>query len=364
MLAPGCNPECHGCRHRGWEVARSEAQKRQYLARVLTPWAERLGAPALPRDSRRLGYRDRATLSARWRAGQGWQFGLVRREVLIPIPDCPVHTGRIRGLVHLLMDHLPPVEEFPLAFLHVAAAQATLVVKTRTAATAWLDALAPLLPPLAVEGLWVNWHPAAGRRLFAKRGWQLLWGKPRSRDATGFWHGPAAFQQLLPELYREAVRTATDFLAPDADSRVLDLCCGTGQTLAAWTGAGAAALGVDLAAEAIECARLNAPEADLLQGTCSARLPQIRQWWQAAGHRRLAWLNPPRSGLEPEVATALAGELRPCRLAYLSCSAGTLARDLRVFADAGYRVRVLLPFDFFPQTHHVEVLALAELPLQ
>jgi 23S rRNA (uracil1939-C5)-methyltransferase len=50
--------------------------------------------------------------------------------------------------------------------------------------------------------------------------------------------------------------------------------------------------------------------------------------------------------------------LRPSRIAYLSCSAGTLARDLECFEAAGFRVDGLRGYDFFPLTHHVEVLAL------
>ena len=60
-----------------------------------------------------------------------------------------------------------------------------------------------------------------------------------------------------------------------------------------------------------------------------------------------------------EVARALFEELRPARYAYLSCSAGTLARDLALSESSGYRVTAIRPYDFFPNTHHVEALALA-----
>ena len=51
-------------------------------------------------------------------------------------------------------------------------------------------------------------------------------------------------------------------------------------------------------------------------------------------------------------------EFRPERMAYLSCSAGTLSRDLAALTAAGYTVEALTPYDFFPQTRHVEILAL------
>jgi hypothetical protein len=99
----------------------------------------------------------------------------------------------------------------------------------------------------------------------------------------------------------------------------------------------------------------------VLRGTCMQRLPQLRDWWNGLGGERVAYVNPPRSGLETGVAEALAHEFRPSRLAYLSCSAGTLARDLAILAAAGYRVAAIRPYDFFPLTHHVEALALLEI---
>ena len=141
---------------------------------------------------------------------------------------------------------------------------------------------------------------------------------------------------------------------------MLDLYCGYGASLRAWLEAGATALGVELSGEAVELAAGNAPQATVLRGTCVQRLPQVRDWWLARDGERVAYVNPPRSGLEGEVVAALAGELRPARLAYLSCSAGTLSRDLALLAEAGYEVVRIRPYDFFPLTHHVEAQALLE----
>lgn len=80
------------------------------------------------------------------------------------------------------------------------------------------------------------------------------------------------------------------------------------------------------------------------------------------GRRRLLYVNPPRTGLEPEVIEWIAEEYRPAAIAYLSCSAGTLARDLERLQYGGYRVDVIAPYDFFPHTYHVETLALMGRP--
>lgn len=357
-LPPGCEPACHGCRHRSLDAAASLAQKSAYLARVLHAWADRIAPVTGPAPEQRLGYRDRVTLTARWSAGPGWQFGLVRRDELIPIHDCPVHTERVRALVHRLAERLPPAVVVPVAYLHVCGAQATLIAKARRIEAGVLQDVIADLQDTGLEGLWLHLHPAAGRKLFARSGWQLLWGVPRSRDPHGLLHGPTAFAQVLPELHRIALACARTHLRPGAGVAVLDLYCGLGASLREWVAAGSRALGIELSGEAVELAAANAPGADVLRGTCVQRLPQVRTWFADVTAERVAYVNPPRSGLEAEVTHALAHEICPARVAYLSCSAGTLARDLGALESAGYAVERLLPYDFFPLTHHVEVLAL------
>ena len=342
------------------EEAASLAQKQDYLARTLRRWGDRLQAVTGPPAAERLGYRDRVTLTARWSGIAGWRFGLMRRDELIAIHDCPVHTGRIRALVHALAQHLPRGDALPLAYLHVAGAQATLVVKAHRVDHEILAGAIEAARGTGLEGLWLHLHPSAGRKLFARSGWQHLWGAPQSRDPHGLLHGPTAFMQAFPRLHRESLLAAREYLAPGAGTAVLDLYCGLGSTLREWTHAGSPSLGVELSGEAVKFAALNAPDATVLRGTCVQRLPQIRAWWSERAGTHVAYVNPPRSGLEGEVTASIAEELRPVRIAYLSCSAGTLARDLESFEAAGYSLDRILPYDFFPLTHHVEALALLE----
>ena len=67
-------------------------------------------------------------------------------------------------------------------------------------------------------------------------------------------------------------------------------------------------------------------------------------------------LDPPRSGCKPEALASLINLGIP-KVAYVSCDAETLARDLKVLCEGGYRLNQVVPIDMFPQTHHVECVA-------
>jgi 23S rRNA (uracil1939-C5)-methyltransferase len=70
-------------------------------------------------------------------------------------------------------------------------------------------------------------------------------------------------------------------------------------------------------------------------------------------------LDPPRKGLERTVVDRLLA-CPPPRLLYLSCDPATLARDLSLLCASGYRPGSVQPIDFFPNTSHVETLAVLE----
>ncbi len=330
-LKSGCEPRCPACRHRLLSEEESLAQKTAFLRRRLAPW------PLDPviASPRRWGYRRKVCLHA-WYAS-GWQFGVRTRDrELVAIPDCPVQDPLVNAALRALAAQLPA--DFPLAYYVQHGAQATLVVRSPC------ELAVEPLP--GVEGLWTHLNPCVGRRIFGKLPWRLVYGEPRSRDGLGLWHGPSAFAQVIPELVSQALGLAQEWLGT---GRVLDLCCGTGASLSCWS---AGSLGVELGKEAVECARLNAPHAEVLRGTCAQRIPQLDEWASKGPYSLYA--NPPRLGLEEPVRVFLQRH-PPGRAAYLSCSAGTLRRDLD---DLGWGVERLVPFDFFPGTNHVEVLAL------
>jgi len=361
-LRPGCEPACPACTHRRLGAAQSQARKLEWLQLRLQPWSERIRPMQAVNGAARWAYRDRVCLKCEWR-DHTWHIGMSRAEQVLAIPNCPVHSQRVRATLHALRDSLPACDSFPLAYVVQSGAQLTLVLKTaHLPASDWLgETLKQRLQAAGVEGLWLHLHPAVGKKIFNKPGWHLLWGRPRSRDAQGFLYGPAGFQQPIADLYLHALQQAEAFLLPGETTLVVDLYSGNGKTLRRWASAGAQAIGVELDAEACECARHNSPHTQILRGKCAQRIPQLEQWSQRTPGTRLLYLNPPRTGLETPLGGWITQRYRPARIAYLSCSAGTLRRDLEVLCADGYEVEHIIPYDFFPHTYHVETLALLAL---
>ncbi|RPH31159.1 MAG: class I SAM-dependent RNA methyltransferase [Bacteroidales bacterium] len=364
MIPKGCIEECRGCKHREWSMEASLEQKFNFLVSKLSEWKHALSPVISAPDAQRWGYRFKTMLNAKWDEN-GWHFGTISRDELIDIPECPLHKNEVNRALGLLRDTLPSGIDFPLAFYVQASAQVVLIVKSRGASSyAWFtDSVKDELITLGVRGLWVHYNPSAGRRLYEKTHWELLFGEKRSIDSNGLLYGPGTFQQLIPSLYKQSLDEATTFFSPTINHAIVDLYCGTGTSMSRWVALGASVMGVEVGGEAVECAKLNAPQATILRGACRQRIPQIRDWViQQKNQKREVYLyvNPPRTGIEQEVLDWIAGEGKPNKIAYLSCSAGTLFKNLAVLTQNGYKVCRLIPYDFFPQTIHVECLALIE----
>lgn len=360
MLRPGCEARCPGCAHRELSAVASEDQKSAWLKRALSPWERALEPIRSVQGEARWSYRDKTVLFTRLGPSQ-WEFGMrIPTErwgefEFVAIPDCPVHSPRVRNSLQFLSKILP--RELDLAFVAVSGAIVTLVLKRQDNLEELFRSRGKELSEVGIEGIFVNLNASAGQRVFLGhwngRNWKKVWGESTALGPMGLKHGPQSFQQLTPALYKDALAEAQSWLKPGPGVSVLDLYTGVGASLRIWKEAGSKVLGVELLGEAVEIAG-----GDILQGRVSERLPQIEKWLTGPC---AVFTNPPRTGMEPEVVDWLGQKARPSRIAYLSCSAGTLARDLSKLENSAYRVRRIIPYDFFPQTQHVESLALLEL---
>jgi len=145
-----------------------------------------------------------------------------------------------------------------------------------------------------------------------------------------------------------------DALEPTRSDALLDLYCGVGLfglSLAEHVGR---VLGVEADASAVVDFRHNArglDQVELMEGKVQSVLPRIE------APVDLLLLDPPRAGAGPDVIDQVA-RLDPRRIAYVSCDPATLARDARQLIDREFLLREVQPVDLFPQTYHIESVAL------
>lgn len=171
--------------------------------------------------------------------------------------------------------------------------------------------------------------------------------------------GPADFIQVHAEVNLRMIDQAIALLAPVATDRVLDLYCGIGNFTLPLAKCAAEVTGIEGARPALERARQNAAAAGLANtrfieadlGGAGVEGAWTRQSFE------LVLLDPPRTGAA-ELLPALAG-VGARRIVYVSCHPGTLARDAGLLVSAhGYRLEAAGAMDMFPQTSHVESMAL------
>jgi 23S rRNA (uracil1939-C5)-methyltransferase len=140
--------------------------------------------------------------------------------------------------------------------------------------------------------------------------------------------------------------------------RVLDLYCGIGAVSLFLAREAASLHGIEVNEAAVEDAIANARLNRISNCVFEAgdAVEQLQHLLRQKDHFDLAVLNPPRKGCDEKVLDQLAAMMTP-RIIYVSCSPGTLARDLTMLHDRGYATESIQPVDMFPQTCHVESVA-------
>lgn len=335
------------CRHAGicggcdWQHARPDAQLR-LKAEVVTDVLRRIGGLSDPRVRVRslpggtLGWRTRGQFVV----DSAGRLGLRRHRshVIEPVPDCPLVTDNIRAV-------LTSRERWPSGVTVGVAQDSTGRVITDVRRT---RKPAPRGPAL--------------REHAAGRDWRV--------HAAGFW-------QVHPAAADALVATMLAMLAPRPGERALDLYAGVGLfagALAEAVGPGGSVVAVEADRVAVADARRNLagyPSASVRAGRVSLRLiaeaagslPAPPLTTGSGADRwpgvNIVVLDPPRTGTRGAVLQAVL-ELRPRAVCYVACDPAALARDLRIAREQepGYELAELEAFDLFPNTAHVECVAL------
>jgi 23S rRNA (uracil1939-C5)-methyltransferase len=168
------------------------------------------------------------------------------------------------------------------------------------------------------------------------------------------------FSQVNLEQNHNLIEIVLEFAAPQAEESVLDLFCGMGNFSIPLARRCRYLLGIEGQGSAIRSARANSQLAGL--ANCEFRqMPLHAAVDELSRNGRVfdtVVIDPPRQGA-PGMARELAA-LTGRRLVYISCDPATLCRDLAELIKAGFTLKRLRPVDMFPQTHHIETVALLE----
>ena len=363
-VQPPC-PHAHpgGCGGCDWQHASLPAQRslkaavvRQQLRRIAgIDWD--VSVEPMPGEENGLGWRTRVTFAV----GRDGVAGLRRHRShdIMEIGDCPI--------AHPLVAAAAATKRtWPgAAWVEVACAPGSgqrAVIIGGAAPAAEIAADTVLSQRTRHTGRTGHAGPAK-----VMRGTGYLRQRAAGRDwrvsAAGFW-------QVHPRAADTLAAAVLDALRPQPGEVALDLYCGAGLfagVLAGAVGPSGTVIGIEADPAAVRDARHNlraTPWARVHRG--DAALVLARNGLSGAS---LAVADPPRTGLArpiidllsappwagQDVHASAGGQLR--RIAYVSCDAATLARDIALLRAAGWSLDALRGFDAFPMTHHVECLA-------
>jgi 23S rRNA (uracil1939-C5)-methyltransferase len=174
---------------------------------------------------------------------------------------------------------------------------------------------------------------------------------------------PTDFTQVNVGINRMLVRRALQLLAPKAGERIADLFCGLGNFTLPIARSGAHLIGIEGSPVLVDRAKQNA-QRNGLESVCDFFAANLFEATQdslhALGPLDKCLIDPPREGAIALVK-AIDPEKGPHRIVYVSCNPATLARDAAVLVhEKGYRLRGAGIANMFPQTLHVESIALFE----
>ena len=191
---------------------------------------------------------------------------------------------------------------------------------------------------------------------------RTIWGKDTISDTLcglEFEIAPHAFYQVNRTQAEALYGKATEYAALTGNENLLDLYCGTGTIGLSMAHKAKKLIGAEIVAAAIENAKRNAARNRIenAEFICGDAAQAAKVLHERGEKPDVIVIDPPRKGCDAALITTIAA-MRPDRVVYVSCDPATLARDLKLFDENGYKIRAVTPVDMFPCTAHVETVVL------
>jgi 23S rRNA (uracil1939-C5)-methyltransferase len=293
-------------------------------------------------------------------------------HAVIDVKDCPLlplaaNAAFLAAKTAIIETDLPPYDLHArsgflryLTLRHVSSGETMLILTTTTPRDEERRACETLLDHLSISAASVVWMAYDGTADDSVRGDILA---TRGKDSLTETIADRKYS-IAPTTFFQSNRDVADLMARRVASNVsgktLDLYCGVGTLTLAAAGNASTVVGVEEVSASIVAARHNAAENDVTNVSFFDLSADffLRDAILRKDRYDTVIVDPPRAGLSPETARALA-RLAPGRIIYMSCNPHSLKNDLAALLGS-YDLASLEAYDMFPQTEHVECLAVLE----
>ena len=380
---PDCPNVCGGCTLRHMRYEEELRVKKEHVDDCLRRIGKQSSVTSAIRPSPLAErYRNKAIFAVDTVAGKpAFGFYRPRTHTLVPVRDCLLQSEEsmraARAVIDFMQIHgVPAYEEQSgkgtvrhIFWRESRHGERVLCIVAARGFGSLTDALTTHLREQCpfLTGIVLNINKTRGNTVLAGE-FYPLWGSPAVTETlcgSAFEIAPQAFLQINPPqaeaLYRKALDYAAGDRGPDeaGNTLALDLYCGAGTVTLCLAGRFQRVIGAEIVPQAIENAKENARRNGIENAEfLCADAAEIAERLRGEGLRPDAVVvDPPRKGLAESVVRDIAA-MGPDRVAYISCSPSTLARDVARFEEAGYRLAAAEAFDMFPRTSHVETLVL------
>lgn len=192
----------------------------------------------------------------------------------------------------------------------------------------------------------------------------LVYGQPYITDHLHdlqFHISMKSFYQVNPTQTEVLYGKALEYAQLSGEEEVLDLYCGVGTISMFLAKQAAHVTGIEIVPQAIEDAKRNAERNHLsnIDFICMDASAYANQVANEQKRVDVVIVDPPRKGCDEVTLTSIV-KMQPKRIVYVSCKVSTLARDLKLLKENGYRTIEIQPVDMFAQTYGIENVALIE----
>ncbi|MBF0778749.1 23S rRNA (uracil(1939)-C(5))-methyltransferase RlmD [Streptococcus cuniculi] len=191
---------------------------------------------------------------------------------------------------------------------------------------------------------------------------RLLYGKEYICDqmlGTTFEISAPSFYQVNTEMAEKLYQTAIAFADVKPDDIVVDAYSGIGTIGLSFAKHVKEIYGEEVVPQAVENSQRNATLNSITNAhyVCDSAEHAMENWVKEGIKATVLVVDPPRKGLT-ETFIKASSQMTPDKIVYISCNIATLSRDLKRYQELGYQLSKIQPVDLFPQTHHVECVAL------